>query len=68
VNNGAATLANGDADGDKHVTGEDLAVWRSQIGTVATPAAHAVPEPETWVLVIAAGLGALSRKRLARSN
>lgn len=61
-----ATLADGDANGDGAVNGTDLAVWRSQYGVVSPVSAVAtVPEPTSFVLLLAAGL-VLARGRKCR--
>ena len=58
----------GDADGDFDVDGSDFLVWQRQFGSgaPASPAAGAVPEPATGMLVAPAALSltmAGSRRR-----
>lgn len=40
-----AAPEDGDANGDDSVNAADLAVWKSQFGAAAVPAAASVPEP-----------------------
>ncbi len=65
-----ASLTDGDFNGDGTVDGLDLAVWRTQFGTLANAALRAVPEAQGVVLAcLAMGPGwvaALSRKRRRR--
>jgi hypothetical protein len=57
---GTAQPINGDANGDTNVDGADLAVWQAQfIGTSASSAVSAVPEPVSAALIISAAVGAL---------
>jgi hypothetical protein len=56
----AATLANGNANGDGVINAADLAVWRDQFGNVrpsSVAALNAVPEPVTWLMSMVAVLG-----------
>jgi hypothetical protein len=77
-----AAKADGDADGDMDVDAADLGILRSQLGTSAfggpsilvqgfvryvTPAAAAVPEPGS-IVVIGAGLAALAGVRRRSEN
>jgi hypothetical protein len=57
----AATVANGNANGDNVIDGADLAIWRTQFAT-AVGAAAAVPEPATAAILLL-GLAALRRRR-----
>lgn len=63
-----ATLEDGDANLDGYVNADDLALWRTNYGSIATPsepvAFAPVPEPSSGLLLlVAAGLGAAIRKR-----
>ncbi len=63
-----ATLADGDANGSSSVNVFDLAVWKQQFGTPALLGVTAIPEPNSWVLVVVglccwpSGRGLLSRE------
>lgn len=52
----AGTFASGNLDGDMDTDGADFLLWQKQLGThsLATPAASAVPEPATGLLVVTA--------------
>jgi hypothetical protein len=62
---GTATLATGDANGDREVNRADFDVWQQQFGTaVASPlATQVVPEPSS-AMIVAGGLFArIARRR-----
>jgi len=60
-----ATHGQGDADGNGAVDGADFLAWQQQFGTtLATPAAGAIPEPSSVLLVACAATGCfLARRR-----
>jgi hypothetical protein len=60
----AATLANGNANGDAAINGLDLAVWKAQFGVGgATGAAGAAPEPACIALMAMSAVAAMRMRR-----
>jgi hypothetical protein len=57
-----ATLAQGDADGDGDVDGADFVVWQTNFPFSPGPGASPVPEPATWMLLVAAFSAAVVRR------
>ena len=59
-----AGLSDGDANGDGAVDGDDLAIWKNQLGEVHTQeaASTAVPEPTSMFLLFAASVGVLMNR------
>ncbi|MGI9324655.1 MAG: PEP-CTERM sorting domain-containing protein [Pseudomonadales bacterium] len=52
-------------DGDGNVNGTDLLAWESQYGSIKPVSASSnIPEPSTFVLLIAGLLGRLAGKRV----
>jgi hypothetical protein len=62
------TLAQGDANDDNAVDGDDLAIWEEQFGAPSVAAAAAVPEPCAMALLLcgAATVACGARIRIAR--
>ncbi|NOY43110.1 MAG: hypothetical protein GXP26_14920 [Planctomycetes bacterium] len=58
-----ATLAQGDANGNGSVNVSDLLVWQQQLSAPAIAGAAAVPEPNSWALVIVGLVCLLSRSK-----
>ena len=61
-----AAFALGDANYDKEIDADDLALWTAQFGQTAVPASDAVPEP-TSIALMAVSLIALAA-RVARES
>jgi hypothetical protein len=57
------TNAGADADGDGDSDGNDFLVWQRNLGSAATGANAAVPEPSALALVVCALAGAACRSR-----
>ncbi|MEQ8211651.1 MAG: glycoside hydrolase family 16 protein [Lacipirellulaceae bacterium] len=53
---------NGDFNNDALVNGSDLTVWRQQYGDSSSSSIAAVPEPASWLLILAFSAGCLSRR------
>jgi autotransporter-associated beta strand protein len=60
---GGAVASNGDGDADGDVDGSDFLVWQQNLGQGSAPGVAAIPEPETLLLAVAAGLALVVRKR-----
>ena len=64
-NTGTATLAMGDANADGNVDGADFVIWQTNFPTVAGAGATPVPEPNSLLLAVMAGLGLVAARRWA---
>jgi hypothetical protein len=67
---GGGGLPQGDADGNGQINAADLTIWKDQFGTTpAVAALAAVPEPASWLLLVAAVVGApfMGRTSIAAS-
>jgi hypothetical protein len=58
-----ATFEEGDADLNGAVDAADLGIWKALFGGPQSAAAHAIPEPATALLAIAAALALMGAKR-----